>query len=1186
MRLTKLELQGFKSFAKKTELQFGSGITAVIGPNGSGKSNLADAVRWVLGEQSAKALRGARMEDVIFNGTQSRRAQAFCEVALTFDNSDHKLPLDYGEITVSRRVYRTGGSEYSINGTACRLMDVLDLFRDTGIGKDGYSIIGQGKVDEILSNKSMDRRTALEEAAGVMRFRVRKEEAERKLDATQKNMERIYDILGELQARIDPLREQSDRAKSYLKLRDELKELEVSMLLYQTDKNRERGSALAALKTALDTELADASAMDEELKTQCLSNEERIRTLDEALSKRQNVLMELLAGAEKSAGECKLLIANAEQGEAEHARLAAERETATAKLALLHSSLIEQGEGKNDAAAVAALQQQIREAEAALGAADEALKGEEGELDEKKERIMAQLNRLSDAKSDLSRCEAMLNALDARAAELRTELAEAETEQEDLAEEAERAATQRTAEEAERTACRERLSKAEQERLRLEGECAARGSEQRLLEQNLGALSSRAHVLAEMKRSREGYQNSVRLLLRDAETDGELNSRILGVVAELIRVPAEYETAVSMALGGSLQNLVTRNAEDAKAVIEQLRRREYGRATVLPLSLLSVRPLDAAERRYLGEKGCIGVASELIDCDKSVKKAIDYLLGRTVIVTDLNSGIALKQQSRGTFHIVTLKGDYISTGGTMTGGSVQSRSFSLLSRERELGELNEQIKAQKAACAEKASVIEQLKVDVERCENSITACRTALHESELALAKQFEQCRIIERDIQRSAQHRDELTTALSDTAEDRADVEARIQASRQLSESIEQGDAVSREDVARAQQALNAHRTERETLAQSLQTLRVEEAALTRETEARERERRRLERESAETKERLGSIEAGSADCLIKIRSAKARIAEMEQAQTDKQDVIAEARTELKRLEDERTAENELLSHRRDEREQLHQKSAELEDKRHKTELAADRLEMEQKQSLDALFERYELTYENALPLKRELPIGSTNVRIAELKSGVRALGDVNLSAIEDFAAVSTRYEELSKQYADLLKAKEDLTELIEKLTDAMRRVFTTEFAKVQKNFSEVFEKLFGGGHAELLLADEKDVLNCDVDIIAQPPGKKLQLLSLLSGGERAMTAIALLFALLELKAPAFCVLDEIETSLDEANVERFAAYLKAYSADTQFILITHRKGSMEVCDTLYGVAMEEKGVSSIVSAKFEEAS
>ncbi len=1185
MRLAKLELYGFKSFAKKTEIIFSDGITAVVGPNGSGKSNISDAIKWVLGEQSAKALRGGKMQDVIFSGTQQRKAQAYCEVTLTFDNSDGKLAVPFTEIAVTRRVYRSGESEYCINGNACRLKDIQDMFRDTGIGKDGYSIIGQGRVDEILSNKSSERRAALEEAAGVMRYRVRKEEAERKLEHTGKNLERIEDILNELGDRLGPLEEQSASARAYLKLRDELKDNEVNLFLYQYERNQERLTAVCQAIEQLTKEGALFQASESELLLACAGLEEQVRTLDAQLSERQNHLMVLLSGVETHVGEANVLLERKEHANQECIRIQGEMEQTKNRMGELSKALSEMDTADAQSAALHMLDTDMEASEQGLAELDRRIAADEEALEAMKASIIEAMNRLSDYRSDISRFDAMKAAIENRLAALSAEEERCDSEDTKRTSEQEEAMDLTNQGQDAVNDAQKDLDEAIAHRNTVQETFVTLQQEIQQDEQHLSSTESRLRVLNEMAKSREGYYVSVKNIMRDAQHDPRLSRAIVGVVAELIRVPKQYETAITMALGASLQNIVTPTAEDAKYVIDTLRSRDYGRATLLPMALLHPEGLRNNERELLSMSGVLGVGSELVECDQNMDTVVNYLLGRTVVVDNLESGIALKKRSRGAFHIATLEGDIISTGGSMSGGSMQKNRYSLLGREREIKELTASLAGVEKGLEEKKDKLRRTERELLQCDLQVDAFRNVLHSSEVELAKRGEQLDIIRRDGEKVQQRRDQLAQERAQLMENLNDIALEREQCLTAQTDAEQGNAVTQEDVLTAQGALAELRQQREQASLALTEQKVRRMALVKERDAIFGERKRLEAEQVSSQQRLKALEAQQTDNLAQIQEVEARLAQMQAGIVGEQATVEAEKQAQRKLEEEREQADAALREQRARREELVAQSRSLSDRLHKQELQKSRLEMEQTTIQDHIWEEYELTYDNALPLRREIAVTATSSRINEIKSEIRELGDINLSAIEDYKAVFERHSQLLIQCDDLNSAKADLETLIAQLTDTMEDVFIQQFTRIQENFTGVFSELFGGGHAEMRLGDMHDVLNCDIDIIAQPPGKKLQLLSLLSGGERALTAIALLFAMLQLKPPAFCLLDEIESSLDEVNVSRFADYLKHYSDDTQFILITHRKGSMEVCDSLYGVSMEERGISKIVSTKFGEA-
>ncbi len=1185
MRLTKIEINGFKSFAKKTEIQVEKGITAIIGPNGSGKSNIADAVRWVLGEQSARVLRGNKMEDVIFNGTEQRKPQSFCEVTLTLDNSDGRLPTDYAEVSVTRRVYRSGESEYLINRTQCRLKDISELFRDTGIGKEGYSIIGQGRVEEILSNKSNDRRNAFEEAAGVMKYRVRKEEAERKLDNTRKNLVRLNDILDELERQIGPLEEQSAAAREYLKLRDELKDIEVNVFLYQYDRLNERINTLTDSLKAYEAEIKRVSVTEASIGAECTAEEEKERWLSVAIGEMQSKLLAATQDVENRAGEAKLarermanLAKDRERLEAEMQLSAKKQEDIRAELAEISASSQDAEDKRQDGAAA------LAETEKKLSDLEQSISQREDMLESQKQSMIEAMNRLSDARSRISRLEAIKTTLLSRIDEIKARQQDIQAEGDKLRREYDDVYGGFAKIKAEYDSISSRRTEAAVGLNELNMAIKRADEELRRKEQQMEAESSRVKVLHEMKRAYEGYYSSVRNLLRDADRDTALRRCIEGVVAELIRVPQEYESAIEMSLGSALQNIVTPTENEAKQVIEYLRAKQYGRATMLPVSSMRSRLLSSEERAMCNVEGFIGVASDLVGFDQRYRGIFENLLGRTVIVKDLDAGIAINKRARSSFRIATLKGDIINPGGSMTGGSTQKREFSLIGREREIEALTASIKEKQQAIERSAGERQRMEADIQQAGLALEQLSRELHEKDIEMATHREKVDVVLKYVEDNKGDMERSMMELSQIQDNIDNIDQQCAEATQDRSQWEQGNVASQEDVKKLQEELNGLRAEQAAVNQSLTERRVAMMALEKEHAAAQSNIKRLEREAAQLQETIGSAKAA-------IDEGMHRFVELQEQAGTLDDNISADRKDVDRLTDQlRSMEEERakrLSAIDDMRERRETAAAELGDARersHRAELNLNKAQLELQNMQDRIWNDYELTYENAQPLRRQIAITAAHLKVDELRTAIKALGDVNVSSIEDYRTIKERFDDLNTQCDDLTRAEADLQVLIADLVSTMEEEFRRQFTLIQQNFSEVFVELFGGGRAELVLSDKDDILNCDIDIIAQPPGKKLQLLSLLSGGERALTAIALLFAILKLKPTAFCILDEIESALDEANVTNFAEYVRNYSDDTQFILITHRRGSMAVCDSLYGVAMEEKGVSKVVSARFTE--
>lgn len=1183
MQLTKLEINGFKSFAKRTELIFEPGITGILGPNGCGKSNIADAFRFVLGEQSARALRGKKVEDFIFGGTEKRKAMSYCQVSMYFDNSDGTLASPFSEVVVSRHAYRSGESEYFINKTPCRLKDIHELFRDTGIGKDGYSIIGQGRVGEILSDRSGDRRDVFEEAAGVMKYRARKEEAERKLDNTKKNLIRLDDIISELESRLEPLRLDSEKATEYFKYREELRDLEINLLLYQYDRAAEKAAQLTESADALAFAIDNTVIEESLIAAACNEEEERERGLSVTISEVSQKLVSMSSDVESAAGRENLLLEKKRALEAEIQRLNAQSEEYRAKINVAEEMLrcckdACEKENRN----YALLNKEFSAAEAKLREIEDKITEKEALLENRKQAMMDAMNRIADTKSRISRFDAMRSSLSDRLSAIISERSEYESEGQKLSTELNEANAALDSVASEKVLCNDALTKATDRVNAVNEQIFSLSRKQRESEDSVNSMRSRIKVLTEMKRAHEGYYSSVRRLLNDAERNTRLKSCIHGVVAELISVPPEYVDAVEMALGTALQNIVVPNEQDAKFIIEYLRKNDYGRATLLPVNAMKPRLLTSEERSFINMDGCYGVASDLISYSPAYRSVIENLLGRVVIVRDIDVGIAINKRAHSSFRIATLKGDILNPGGSMTGGSIQKREFSLLGREREIEDLNRTIKQTESSITDISAKIFGLNDELEKANTDVSQAVDSLRALEVKVASFKEKADIVNKYVQKNI----DLIAKLDDEAEKIRDSLADIEAEREKAladaTGLSDGNAVTNDDIRSVQQEISLLRGELQKANNALTDVRVRLTASEKELSASEADAKRLEKEISELNSSVQSCERACSSAFSAISEIETERNSLVYELNSDRDRFEKLNEELKHLESERAERLKALDEKRASREHITQQLVEMRDRKHRFELNLNRAQIDMQAATDRLWSEYELTYENALPFRHDIQITPSHIRADELKKSIKALGTVNTAAIEDYRDVSTRYNELSAQCSDLKQAEADLNELISKLTATMEKEFKEQFALIQKNFSSTFLELFGGGRAELVLSDTDDVLNCNIDIIAQPPGKKLQLLSLLSGGEQALTAIALLFAILKLKPAAFCILDEIDTSLDEANVDNFAEYLKKYSTGTQFIIITHRKGAMAVCNTLYGVSMEERGVSSLVSAKF----
>ncbi len=1182
MRLKKLEIYGFKSFADRVEMIFPDGVTGVVGPNGSGKSNIGDAVRWVLGEQSAKTLRGAKMEDVIFGGTEKRKAQAYCEVSLTFDNADGKLPVDFTEVMITRRVYRNGDSEYFLNKAACRLRDIVDMMRDTGIGKEGYSLIGQGRIDEILSVRSEDRRNVFEEAAGITKFKARKAEAERRMENTNQNLERVEDILTEIGGKLPTLEKQAEDARKYMKLTDELRRLEISSFAHNHKRLEDSLEQTAAQLTALEQQSAEVLAKETELQDSVREQESLVIDSDGRIAELHEVILEKTRNAEILEGDGKLLQERIDSADKDVLRLLNENAQAAQQGDLLEKQRADAQEQQRRATGeLNALRETVAQLERDVEAAAQDVQQREESIERGKEEMIRSFNRLSNVKSVQARLTATKEAMSNRL----TALCAGDEERSDALRRAKQA--EEDASLALRLAQEELQELAQQRALAMEKQAALQVENQQLgsnIQRAMGAqreAQSRLKMLEQMARDYEGYQNSVREVLKKFRgMEG-----LYGVVANVLRVPKEIERAVEMALGGAMQNVVCAREEDAKVMIDYLRNGRMGRATFLPLTSVRGRVLNDYERRVLTMDGCLGLASELVGFDERFRPIVENLLGRTVIARDLDAGIAIMRAGKHAFRLVTLEGDVMHSGGSMTGGSVNARSTSILSRRREIEEHRNAVNTLNARVEQLNARVGTIKADLDAAQAAQLEAGERVHQQDIAVTREQERLSRAKDAVNDAMERIGQTDLEREQLNESIAEIDEELQEIERQTGAAEAGSATSQEDIARLSAELTEQREALEAMREQLASCREQAAAKLAEVEMAQRDESRFTGTQAE-------LEAAAA---IRVRSAealKARAEQDRQKLMQTQQTLAGLREELERSNAELSAENELREHVRL---RIAEQTAQLEEVRkrnqqalediHRLQMLQSRWTTELKQLQDRIWERYELTYENAKPFVDPAYEESTSrSRIDSLRGQVRALGAVNVGALQEYEETRTRFDELDAQRGDLRKAQKDLENIIEELQKKMEVQFVEQFRLLNEHFARTFTQLFGGGTAKLKLQDEKDVLNCGIDIIAQPPGKKLQLLSLLSGGERALTAIAILFAMLEIRPSPFCILDEIEAALDEANVANFADYLKQYAQDTQFIVVTHRKGTMERCDALYGVAMEEKGVSRMVSVQLSD--
>ena len=1180
--LKALEIQGFKSFPDKTVLTFGEDITVIVGPNGSGKSNISDAIRWVMGEQSTRTLRGGKMEDVIFGGTARRKQTGYAEVSLVLDNTAHIFDMDESEVMVTRRYYRSGESEYYINRRSVRLRDVNELFMDTGLGREGYSIIGQGRIDEILSVKSTDRREMFEEAAGISRFRHRKEEAERKLERTDENLLRINDKIDELELQVEPLREQSERAKRFLILRDELKGLEISVWLDTLERLRAGSIKLETdykeavrQKEAAERAVEERFGAAEALSAQMREKEVEADRLRFAIQGREATVRELESSIAVLKSSIQHNLENTARIQEELEQREGRQDSLSGQIAERSGRLAEI-DGQ--------LERARREREEKDAAAQEALRSA-GTLARELEELRG---KESVKTADAHQAKALLSALAAAAQEVldrdeavRQELSRLDRRQEEAG--AESSAAEKTLREArdERDAVKNVISGYT---LRLDGrkKKAEQARERHVrLKMDENALTARIRMLTEMEKLHEGYSKAVKLVMGEVQR-GTLH-HIHGPVAGLLHVPDQYTVAIETALGGAMQNLVVDREEDGKAVIQYLKRRDGGRATILPLS--SIRPGELREAGSLSrEPGFVGVADQLVQFDPQYRAVFSNLLGRVAVMEDLDAAIAAARRFGYRFRIVTLDGQVLNPGGSMTGGSA-SRSAGILSRANELERLNAQSAGLREQLEQAARSLEEAEREAKGAAYELETAQAQLREWEDAVLRaeaQVEHCRSVAASLEEQRENqRSELEQLQTRTGEIERDTQQARDRIREL-----EGEAAAlkseADGKARGQSDLQ---TRSLTLTQELSQLTAGLAALEAEREATARGleeleclRRDLAGDQDQSRALIGDYQEKNEGFAREIGEKEGQLQELARETQEQQGRIAELNEEKLALEGERVKATREGQEKNRELLAMGGEVSRLEQKK----MAAA---LDEKQLLDKLWETYELSHEAAKRQRVEIEsVPKASRRIAELKKGISALGSVNVGAIQEFQRVNERYTYLTDQRDDVEKAKRELEEVIGQITGEMNTIFSREFQSINESFGQTFQELFGGGRATLELEDPDDILNCGIEIKVQPPGKALKTITLLSGGEKAFVAIALYFSILKVRPTPFVVMDEIEAALDDNNVVRFARYMRGMSEKTQFIVITHRRGTMEEADVLYGVTMQEQGVSRMLTINLND--
>ncbi len=1180
MYLKRLELQGFKSFADKTVLEFKSGITSVIGPNGSGKSNISDAIRWVLGEQSMKSLRGSKSEDVIFAGTQARKSLGFAEVSMVIDNTDGKLPIEYSEVTVTRKIYRSGETGYFINKTPCRLKDVLELFMDTGIGKDGYSIIGQGKIDEILSNKSEDRRKIFEEAAGIVKYRTRKEESEKKLEQTKLNLLRINDILSEIESNIEPLKLQADKAKKYLDLREELKNIEVGLFLHNISEYKEKLE-----KIVEDIQIVEEQNTAENEKMQNLQDaKQKLKNeIDEITAKIeevQNLSFESTNQIEKINSEIGISKERIQNNQANNERLTNEIAEIKQRIAELEDEQKQKLSKKEDLASNREkFQKELDEKQKELEELTKKLSDKELEIEEKKQKIEQDTDKKYEIASEISSIDANVENIEKREKSANAEIQSLTLEIDSARNQKQEMSKAFYEIEAKKNelanSLKEKSDKKETSMQKIKDFDTTLNN----LAYETNMKESRLKFLIETEREKEGYTRSVKSLLTACEKDSKLNKGINGVLANLISVDKKYEVAIEMCLGQATQNIVTDTEEDAKKLVEYLRANKLGRASFLPVSSVKGKKLDRIIKN--STEGVIGVASDLVKCDKKYEQIILNLLGRTLIVENMDTAIQMAKLNSYSFRIVTLEGDIISNTGSITGGSIQTKTVNILGRNREIEELEKtlkELKEKKEKCTkEKAEYTESVTDVIEE----VTRIEKELQDIEVVYATENQKILNAGDSIAKLEARRDKLKKEVEELSKQKIDngtqKEEKQEAINDLSKEIEALSKVVEEF------ALNNKDNQKyiDDLNFDITNLKISVNSFDESGNSIDEIVERIKQDIENNKQSITNKEESINKANEEKVNLEKSIANLEeQIKQIKSDVENSANI-VETLKANRLESNEKLKKAEEEISSQFNTIEDIKGQLVKLDVRKTKLEQDLEQVVNNLWVEYELTPNNAEGYKKPENVQKAARDVNSLRTQIKELGSINVDSIEEYKKTKERYDFMCEQRLDLENTTVKLRNIISEMTQTMKEQFIEKFNEINKNFNEVFVELFGGGKAELKLEDENNVLECGIDIQAQPTGKKLQNMMLLSGGEKAFTAIALLFAILKINPAPFCVLDEIEAALDDVNVYRFAEYLKKFSKETQFLVITHRKGTMEAANTVYGVTMEENGVSKLLSMK-----
>ena len=1181
MKLTKLELQGFKSFADKTEIIFLDGITTIVGPNGSGKSNISDAIRWVIGEQSAKNPRGSKMEDVIFAGTEARKKIGFAEVSMYLDNSDGSLPIDYNEVIVTRRVYRSGESNYLINGTECRLKDIQGLFMDTGLGKDGYSIISQGKVDEILSNKSEERRHIFEEAAGIVKYRTRKEEAQRKLENTETTLTRVGDVIAEIENNIEPLQKRAETAKEYLKLRDELKLLDVKLFINAVDNNSSNIEQIDDMLNTLGQDIEKQETLSRENEDKKIELKAKIADLSSKIEELREKFFQVENEKEKLNSKISLLEANINASTVNSQRLEGEITEDNEKIRLLKEE-IEKRMARRESVFQnkKKFEEELEQKETELNAIVATLDERGLEIEARKKKIEDNNDKKFDLKAENSSLSATIEAEEKNLEEKQKASEKSISQKDNLNFELNDVLQNVSNKNRELEAVNEKVNTFEEKLKGLQANMEALDEKRSSMNQDLMTAKAKLNYMVNLENENEGYSKSVKGILDYAKS----NSKVHGTIANIISTDEKYEYAIEIALGGFIQNIVVEDELIAKNLITYLNSNQLGRVTFLPLdNIVSVPDVNNKVLKYDGVQG---IAYELVSYDKKYEKAVRLALANTVIVDNMDNAIELSRKTKNSYRIVTLSGELVAQTGSITGGKTANRNSGVIGRKERIAELKKLVDQKQVELDKVKAEVLELEKQIESEKKNYEELLPQKEELVIEVATLNEKKEHIKRDIEKIDSLKE---TAKEEVETIKANIEKLKETIANNEKTIFDFDVVNQKEQEEIDEYVRFNREKQkdiDILNEDVVNLKVSLSSFDETVSSIDEMKEKIEEDISNFN---GSIEKKKAEIeaiKTQIEGFNAEIVETRQTIENSSKTKEDFETNTNALKDEKTKYEQDL-------EQIDTSIVttlntlnSIKEERAKVESKKIKFEMELTNLKNKMWEDYELTIASSRPLipeGEEINIKQTEKQANKLRKDIKDLGEVNISAIEEYQKTKERYDFIMNQKTDLEETKKKLENLIDNMTSIMKQQFETNFKVITQNFNSTFQKLFGGGKAELKLSDENDILNSGIEIEVQPPGKKLQSMSLLSGGERALTATALLFAILQIKSPPFCILDEIEAALDDVNVHRFAEYIKEYSKKNQFIVITHRKGTMEVASSVYGVTMQEYGISKVVSMKLK---